>query len=127
MYFLSLIPVYPGIVNQNKDQGITDLQEENINKAAYCPKFLEVLISYILIPLIAVFTIILLIYIIQNIGGAFWKDNLLEPMLVTYSITVILVYILASEIENKFTIFFRKVFPKSVGADCHLPNYIVYY
>ena len=112
MYFLSLVPVYPGTVNQNKDKGITDLQEETINKAAYCPKFLEVLISYILIPLIAVFTIILLIYIIQNIGGAFWKDNLLEPMLVTYSITVILVYILASEIENKFTIFFRRVFPK---------------
>jgi len=52
------------------------------------------------------------IYIIKNIGGYFWTDNLLEPMLVSYAITVILVYILASEIENKFTVFFRKVFPK---------------
>ena len=89
-----------------------DLQKESIDEAAHCPKFLEVLISYILIPLIAVFTLILVIYIIKNIGGEFWTDNLLEPMLVSYAITVILVYILASEIENKFTAFFRKVFPK---------------
>ncbi|MCQ6277425.1 DUF4153 domain-containing protein [Bacillus sp. V3B] len=112
MYFLSLIPIYPGTADKNKGGEITDLQEQTINKAASCPKFLEILISYILIPLIAMFTIILLIYMIQNIGGAFWTDNLLEPMLVSYSITVILVYILASEIENKFTVFFRRVFPK---------------
>ena len=53
-----------------------------------------------------------MVYIIKNIGSEFWTDNLLEPMLVAYAITVILVYILASEIENKFTVFFRKVFPK---------------
>ena len=58
------------------------------------------------------FTLILVVYIIKNIGGKFWTDNLLEPMLVSYAITVILVYILASEIENKFTVFFRRVFPK---------------
>ena len=89
-----------------------NLQQETIDEAAHCPKFLGVLISYILIPLIAVFTLILVVYIIKNIGGEFWTDNLLEPMLVAYAITVILVYILASEIENKFTAFFRKIFPK---------------
>jgi hypothetical protein len=59
-----------------------------------------------------VFTLILVIYIIKNINGTFWTDNLLEPMLVSYAIAVILVYILASEIENKFTVLFRKIFPK---------------
>ena len=112
MYFLSLIPIYPGVKNNSKNQEKMDLQKESIDESAHCPKFLEVLISYILIPLIAVFTLILVIYIIKNIGGEFWTDNLLEPMLVSYAITVILVYILASEIENKFTAFFRKVFPK---------------
>ena len=58
-------------------------------EAAKCPKFFEILISYIIIPLIAVFTIILLVYIIKNIGGEFWSDNLLEPMIVSYSIFVI--------------------------------------
>ena len=51
MYFLSLIPVYPG--KTSKD--IPKNQLEIINKAAHCPKFLEVLISYIIIPLIALF------------------------------------------------------------------------
>ena len=108
MYFLSLIPRFPGVANQEQVQ----LQDETIQKAAHAPKFLEVLISYIIIPLLAVFTLILLIYIVQNIGGDFWIDNLLEPMLVSYAITVILVYILASEINNRFTELFRKIFPK---------------
>jgi hypothetical protein len=112
MYFLSLIPIYPGVEDNEKTQEIMDTRKEKIESAAHCPKFLEILISFILIPLIAVFTIILLIYIIRNIGGKFWTDNLLEPMLVSYSITVILLYILASGLENKFTVFFRRVFPK---------------
>ncbi|MEH7440627.1 DUF4153 domain-containing protein [Neobacillus drentensis] len=112
MYFLSLIPVYLGDEDNNRSQEDMKQKTEVINIAAYCPKFLQILISYIVVPLIAVFTLILVIYIIKNIGGDFWTDNLLEPMLVSYAITVILVYILASEIENKFTVFFRKVFPK---------------
>ncbi len=112
MYFLSLIPIYPGAADNEKAQEIIDARKERIKGAAHCPKFLEILISFIIIPLIAVFTVILLIYIIRNIGGTFWTDNLLEPMLVSYSITVILLYILASRLENKFTIFFRRIFPK---------------
>ena len=112
MYFLSLIPIFPGAVDDNKDQEQNDFQNETIQKAAHVPKFLEVLISYIIVPLIAVFTFILLVYILKNIGGEFWTDNLLEPMLVAYAITVILVYILASEINNSFTKWFRKISPK---------------
>lgn len=112
LYFLSLIPNFIGAEDRNKTQEEINRKQETITITAYCPKFLQVLISYIVIPLIIVFTLILVIYILKNIGGDFWTDNLLEPMLVSYAITVILVYILASEIENKFTVFFRKVFPK---------------
>ncbi|MEA4847776.1 MAG: DUF4153 domain-containing protein [Clostridiaceae bacterium] len=107
MYFLSLIPIYPGTVQENMD-----VQKEKTDKAVHCPKFLEILLSYIIVPLISVFTIILLIYIIRNIGGKFWTDNLLEPMLVSYSITVILMYILTSELGNRFSVYFRMIFPK---------------
>ncbi len=100
LYFLSLVPLY------HKES------EEQIAEAASTPKFLEILISYIIIPLTAVFTVILLIYIFLNIGGQFWTDNLLEPMLVSYSIIVILVYILASSLSNKFANLYRKIFPK---------------
>jgi hypothetical protein len=111
IYFLALIPVYPGKKDGDKEQENPE-KHENISKLAGCPKFLEILISYIIIPLTAVFTVILVIYIILNIGGKFWTDNLLEPMIVSYSIVIILVYILASRLENKFTALFRMVFPK---------------
>lgn len=112
IYFLSIVPVYLGAEAKKKTQEEIDDQKKTIDKAAACPKFLEILISYILIPLIAVFTLILVIYIFKTIGGTFWTDNLLEPMLVSYAITVIVLYILSSELENRFTRFFRKVFPK---------------
>ncbi len=112
IFFLSFTPFYPG----KMDEGLTKEElierEENLKKAISCPKNLGILISYIIIPLTAVFTIILLVYLLVNIRGAFWTENLLEPMLVSYSITVILVYILASSIENQFANIFRKIFPK---------------
>ncbi len=111
MYFLSLIPIFLGATEATNEKLVAG-KYETIQRAAHCPKFLEVLISYIIIPLTAVFTLILIIYILQNIGGEFWTDNLLEPMLVSYAITVILVYILASEINNPFTKWFRKIVPK---------------
>lgn len=112
IYFLSLIPVYYGKSDDTAPEGTMGPKEEKINKMADCPKYLDILISYIIIPLTVVFTAILAIYIILNIGRDFWTDNLLEPMLVSYSITVILVYILASRLENKFARLFRMIFPK---------------
>ncbi|WP_428910568.1 DUF4153 domain-containing protein [Niallia sp. Krafla_26] len=111
MYFLSLIPTFPGKSSENNDE-VKNHRLTLVERAANCPKFFEVLISYIIIPLIAVYTVILIIYIIQNIGGEFWSDNLLEPMIVSYSITIIVVYLLTSEIKNKFTVLFRSVLPK---------------
>lgn len=126
IYFLSLIPIYPGLSSRNLlnadidintdniefNKEIIKYDEEKILKASSCPKFLEILISYIIIPLLSVYTAILIIYIIKNINTKFWSDNRLEPMLVGFAITVILLYILASRIENKFAIVFRKIFPK---------------
>lgn len=112
VYFLSLIPVYYGKADGNQTEEGMELKEDKINKMANCPKYLEILISYIIIPLTAVFTLILGAYIATNIGSEFWSDNLLEPMIVSYSITVIIVYILASRLENRFSDLFRKIFPK---------------
>lgn len=100
LFFLSMIPVYPGKPN------------EETEKHSNIPRLLEVLISYIIIPISAIFTMILIIYIVLNIRGEFWTNNLLEPMLVSYSIAIILIYILSSMLENKFAIFFRKYAPK---------------
>ena len=112
VYFLSLIPVYYGKTDEDQTLESMELKEDKIDRMANCPKYLEILISYIIIPLTAVFTLILGVYIVINVGSDFWTDNLLEPMIVSYSITVILVYILASRLENKFAEMFRKIFPK---------------
>lgn len=112
IYFLSLIPIYPGVSSKNLFKENLDYNNEKIASSSSCPRFLEILISYIIIPLLSIYTVILIIYIVKNITGNFWTDNLLEPMLVGFAITVILLYILASMIENKFAGFFRKVFPK---------------
>jgi hypothetical protein len=131
IYFLSLIPSYPGkreLLMKSEGKDISGLpsneqtneigsegevsRSEELLRITTPAKFLESLISYVFIPITAIFTIILLLYIIINITGEFWSDNLMEPMLVSYSITVIIVYILASTIKNPFAGYFRLIFPK---------------
>lgn len=100
LFFLSMIPVY------------RESQNDGYKESANVPRLLEILISYIIIPISAIFTLILVIYIIINIKGDFWTNNLLEPMLVSYSISIILIYILSSLLENQFALLFRKIAPK---------------
>lgn len=131
LHFLSIIPLYQKVSRTAIPSGLaseeagsarsagTDrpdrteaMDKDPVRKASEASKFLEALISYVIIPITAVFTIILLLYIILNITGRFWTDNLLEPMLVSYSITVIVVYLLSSRLENVFAKNFRRIFPK---------------
>ncbi len=111
MMLLSLIPVYPGRALRSGIE-IDEKQQELLQKRTGTPKFLEVLLSYIVIPLASVFTVILLVYILLNISGEFWTNNLLEPMLIAYTITVIVLTILVGNLENRFAALFRKIFPK---------------
>lgn len=102
VYFLGMVPVY-------HEQG----SQEGAREDAYLvPRFLEILLTYIVIPIVVIYTIILLMYVLLNIGGQFWTDNLLEPLLVAYAIVVIVVYLLSCNIEHRFADLFRKIFPK---------------
>lgn len=107
LFFLSLIPIYP-----RKGEGMTAEQEEEVSQAVSSPKVLEVLLSYVVVPLAWLYTLILVVYVLLNISGDFWTDNLLEPMLVSYSITIIIITILISSLENPFALWFRKILPK---------------
>lgn len=109
IFFLSDIPRY--VVSIESDVRKEELSPE-IETAISVPKTLEVLLSYIIIPITMVFTVILALYIVMNIGRDFWVDNLLEPMLVSYAIVVILVMLLIGRLENKVVTNFRWVFPK---------------
>lgn len=109
IFFLSDIPRY--VVSMESDVRKEKLSPE-IETAISVPKMLEVLLSYIIIPITMVFTVILALYIVMNIGRDFWVDNLLEPMLVSYAVVVILVMLLIGRLEKKVVTNFRWVFPK---------------
>ena len=110
--FFAKIPLYPGKLELEEPKESFQEEEETVKRSVSCPRFLEILISYIVIPLTAVYTIVLLLYIILNIQRQFWTDNLLEPLLVSYAIIVIIVCILASHLTNRFAALFRLIFPK---------------
>ena len=112
IYFLSLLPSYPGKKIYKQSDLLAKELLVNLDNYTRPTKFLEILLSYIIIPLASVFTMILVIYIIINIGGSFWSDDLLELMLISYIVVVIIIYFLISKIKNKFTVIFRNVFPK---------------
>ncbi|MDK2780245.1 MAG: hypothetical protein PWP61_542 [Trichococcus sp.] len=112
IYFLSMTPLYPGKREEMIPDEAWAKRGETLDRQFMVPRFLEVLISYIIIPLTAIYTLILVVYVVRNIAGEFWTDNLMEPLLVSYAIIVIIVYILACNLDNKFADLFRKIFPK---------------
>ncbi|MGI6167529.1 MAG: DUF4153 domain-containing protein [Eubacteriales bacterium] len=106
MLMLSLIPVFAG---KNKDS-------EKIAKATGYPKFLEVLLSYVLVPIASVYTLVIILYMFKTVIFSEWTDNLLEPLLLSYLIGVILIYILVKRLSNAFTRFYVAVFPVLMAA-----------
>jgi MFS family permease len=106
MLFLSLIPAF-SLYNETP---------EKIKKSIGYPHFLEVLLSYVLIPLISIYTLVLLLYMGKTIYLGNWNDNLLEPLILTYLIAVLLLYVLVKHIDNISTRLFRKIFPVLLAA-----------
>lgn len=103
LYVLSLLPVFP----IEEEEG-----NEKYNRSTRVPKFLEVLLSYIVVPLIVAYTLILLLYILTNITGEFWNDNLLEPLLVSYAIAGWITLFLIESVHTDSARLFKLHFPK---------------
>ncbi len=97
LYFLATVP---------------RLQAEDQESPFTVSLILNRLLSFIVIPLLFVYTLILILYILLNIGGDFWTDNLLEPLLVSYTLIGLIVLLLANNIDNRITRFFQNIFPK---------------
>lgn len=112
LYFLSMIPLYPAVSDERYPEEQSDPEQQKLEQAVSAPRTLTILISYIIVPLLAIFTLILLLYILSNITGEFWTDNLLEPMLITYSIIGIITLFLTGRMENKSIELFNTYFPK---------------
>ena len=102
IYYLSLLPKF------NEDD--KEEQRKFKNMSLY-PKFLEILISFIAIPLISAFTLVLLAYFLKILITFTWPSGQIGPMVLLYTIAGLAIYILASLLENKFARYYRKLFP----------------
>ncbi len=102
VYYLSLLPEF------NSDEE-NDIRKKEI--AYSYPRVLDILVSYILIPLISIFSVVLIIYFIKIIITGIWPVGQVGPMVLAYSGAGWFIYILCAGLENRFSVFFRKVFP----------------
>lgn len=100
VYLLSRLPVF----NETEHPLAVD-------EAKSIPPLLEILIAYIIIPVLLVFSAILVAYILTNISGDFWQDNLMEPMLISYTIIGIVTLFLAENVDKKIARLFSRFFP----------------
>lgn len=102
LYYLSLLP------NFNSDD---PADREFARYSAQYPRFLEILVSYIAIPLVAVFTLVLAAYFIKILFTLRWPSGQLGAMVLSYSAAGLIIYILASLAENRLAQWYLKIFP----------------
>ena len=102
-YYLSLLPRF------NSEM---ELDQIYAREASQCPRFLEILISYIAVPLVATYTLVLLAYFIKIGITMKWPTGQLGPMILAYSAAGLIIYILASGLGNRFAILYQRIFPK---------------
>ncbi len=102
MYFLSLLPDF----NSSEEKDI----EHRLEQTTF-PKILLILISYIAVPLVGVYSLVLLSYIGKIIVTFVWPIGQLGPMVLAYSIAGIIVYVLASNLDNAFAKAYQRFFP----------------
>lgn len=103
LYFLALLPRF------NSE----DITDRNFAEEAYIyPRFLEILVSYIAVPLVAAFTLVLFFYFVKIAVTRVWPIGQLGPMVLGYSSAGLVIYILASGLENRFAVLYQQIFPK---------------
>lgn len=103
IYYLSLLPRF------NSDN---ETDRELAEHAGQYPKSLEILISYIAIPLVAVYTLVLAAYFIKILVTLHWPSGQLGIMVLAYSAAGLTIFILSSLLENRFAYWYRLIFPK---------------
>ncbi len=102
VYYLSLLPEF-----NSKDESNFGKNEAAFNY----PRVLEVLVSFIITPLISVFSVVLILYFLKILITGVWPVGQVGPMVLAYSAAGYFIYILGSNLENRFSYLYRKIFP----------------
>jgi hypothetical protein len=103
IYYLSLLPKF----GSEEEEDLAMLQ-----RSENYPKFLEILVSYIAIPLITAYTAVLIAYFVKILITSNWPSGQLGGMVLAYSAAGLVIFILASLLDNRFAVLYRKIFPK---------------
>ncbi|MGD0153447.1 MAG: DUF4153 domain-containing protein [Thermacetogeniaceae bacterium] len=103
LYYLSMLPRF------NAEE---DADREYTLQAAQYPRFLEILVSYIAVPLVAAYTLVLTAYFIKILVTLQWPSGQLGGMVLAYSAAGLIIYVLASPLANHFSALYRMIFPK---------------
>lgn len=99
VYLLARIPVF------NKQMNSEEFKAKDI------PALLSSLIDFIIVPLLLIFSALLIAYIAVNITGDFWLDNLIEPMLISYVVAGFLTLYLTEHSDRSWVQLFNRYFP----------------
>jgi hypothetical protein len=103
IYYLALLPRF---------NSRSPFELEHFDKSLSYPRFLEILVSYIAISLVFVYTLVLAAYFVKILITLKWPSGQLGAMVLAYSAAGLLIYILSSRLDNKFTLLYRRIFPK---------------
>lgn len=103
IYYLSLLPRF------NSEDATHREYAEHMGQY---PKLLEILISYIAIPLLSAYTLVLTAYFIKIVVTLKWPSGQLGTMVLAYSAAGLTIFVLASWLENRFALWYRRIFPK---------------
>jgi len=105
IYYLSLLPRFNSEAESDR---------KAVQQAGEYPKFLEILVSYISIPLLMAYTLVLAAYFIKILVTLKWPSGQLGIMVLIYSAAGLIIYVLASQLENRFAVWYRSIFPKVI-------------
>lgn len=100
-FFLGYFPVF------NPSQ-----KPEQFEIAKKVPRFIEVLLLYVMIPLMAMLSVVLLIWVIQILAAGNWPSfNQLSVIFTIYSFIGIWLSLMVTSFKNGFAKWFRRLFP----------------
>ncbi len=89
-----------------------DQNENEVASAKKIPHFIEVLLIYVLIPLMTLLTIVLLIWVIQILLAGSWPSFAqLSVIFSIYTLSGIWLALTITSIDKAFSSWFRKLFP----------------
>ncbi len=102
--FTLFVGYFPSLRKGNDDQHRIVAQKQ--------PRFFEVLLSYILVPIISGLTVVLLLWIGKTVlTGEFPEFNELAGIVISYSLSGIWLYLMLSKVKNGLVDNFKRVYP----------------